>query len=79
MRFCVEANDENAAKFVACEWMSRELGLMWSLARDYAQQHGREVPTLADIERADRSACGHVDYAAKFAFYVADLVRRTKA
>ena len=45
----------------------------WRSARDYAQQHGLQVLTLAEVTKAETVALGHVDYAAKFAYA---LVRR---
>ena len=55
------------------EWINDELNHMWKVARDYAQQHGLQVPTLADIERAENLAMGHADYAAKWAYGIAEL------
>jgi len=55
-------------------WVTAEREAMWQEARDYAQQHGLQVPPLADIERAERMATGHVDYAAKFSLYVSEAL-----
>jgi hypothetical protein len=49
---------------------------VWSAARDYAQQHGLRVPTLAEVEKKEALALGHCDYAAKWAYGVADLLRQ---
>lgn len=56
------------------EWIDAERKVMWGAARDYAQQHNLRVPTLDDIKRVEGCAVGHVDYAAKFAYGVRDLV-----
>ena len=56
------------------EWIERERLVVWRTARDYAQQHGLRVPTMDQIERAERSACGHVDYGAKWAYRVAEFI-----
>ena len=58
------------------DWVKAERERVWSVARDYAQQHGLPVPTLAEVERAEQSACGHVDYGSKWAYGVAELLRR---
>ncbi len=50
------------------EWQSAERLAVWSAARDYAQQHGLHVPTMAEVERAENGACGHVDYGAQWAY-----------
>lgn len=53
------------------QWLEAELKAVWSAARDYAQQNGLRVPTLDEIEAAERSACGHTDYGAQWAYAVA--------
>lgn len=57
-------------------WIVRERENVWRVARDYAQQHGLTVLTMAEIEGVERSACGHVDYAEKWAYGVADRMRK---
>jgi hypothetical protein len=51
-----------------------ERAAVWRAARDYAQQHGLRVPTLVEVEKAERLAMGHVDYGAKWAYGVAELL-----
>src|SRR4051812_10372220 len=34
------------------EWIASERLAVWTAARDYAQQHGLAVPTMADVWRA---------------------------
>lgn len=57
------------------EWSVAEAGAVWSAARDYAQQQGLAVPTMAQIESAELLARGHTDYGSKWAHGVAALVR----
>ncbi len=56
------------------EWTAAERLAVWNAARDAAQQLGRPVPTMAQVEAEERSAIGHIDYGAKWAFYVAKLI-----
>lgn len=37
---------------------------------------GLRAPTMEEIEAAERSACGHVDYAAKWAYGVAAVMTK---
>lgn len=57
---------------VSCEeWIARERKAVWEAARDYAQMHSLLVPTIEQVEAAERNATGHVDYGAKWAWGVA--------
>lgn len=56
------------------KWVEMEREAMYRTACEYADRHGLARPTIKDVERAEQSACGHVDYAAKFAFRLADAV-----
>ena len=56
-------------------WIPRERENLWSVARDYAQQHSLRIPTIAEVERAENQAIGHVDYAAKWAYGVCVLLK----
>ncbi|KAB1444163.1 hypothetical protein [Bordetella bronchiseptica] len=60
------------------EWLEAELKAVWFAARDYAQQHGLPAPTLRDIKSAERSACGHTDYGAQWAYGVARRLAHPK-
>jgi len=63
-------------KAASCdEWIKNERENVWEMARDYAQKNGFVVPTMAQIEAAESSACGHSEYASKWALGVADLFR----
>ena len=56
------------------DWIECERTAVWKAARDYAQQHGMKVPTMAQVCVAERQACGHTDYAAQFAYGVAETM-----
>jgi len=57
------------------EWSMMERMAVWRAARDYAQQHGLRVITLAEVEKAEEYAIGHVDYGAKWAYRVAEALK----
>lgn len=61
------------------DWIHAERAAMLSAAQEYAHAHGLRAPTPDEVESAERSACGHSDYAAKWAYGVADAMRRTGA
>lgn len=56
-------------------WLRVEREVVWKTARDYAQQRGLRVPTMEEVERAESNATGSVDYGAKWAYGVAELLR----
>jgi len=56
------------------EWVAAERNAMWVAARDYAQQYGMPVPTLADVEHAEGMAYGHIDYGTKWAYSLAEIM-----
>lgn len=58
-------------------WIKEERQAVWRAARDYAQQHGLPILTLEEIENAERSAMGHTDYAAKWAYGVSERMGAT--
>lgn len=58
------------------EWLDAEVFAVWRAARDYAQAHNLRVPTLEEVQAAERSACGHSDYSSKWALYVAEYMRK---
>jgi len=57
-------------------WQTAEKKTVWQAARDAAQQRGLRVPTMEEIERAESSACGHVDYGAKWAYGIVEAMNR---
>lgn len=58
------------------EWIELEIIHMHKVATDHANQMGLPVPTLAQIRGAETYACGHVDYAAKWAFQIARIFEK---
>lgn len=58
------------------DWIRLERERMWKEARDYAMMYSLPAPTIDEIKKAESSACGHVDYAEKFAHYVAALLSK---
>ncbi len=70
--FQLEAS-ERSGRTVA-DWQDAEKQAVWRAARDYAQQHGLRIPTIADVEHADLLAAGHTDYGAKLAYGVAQCM-----
>lgn len=69
----VEAEKRTLASIA---WIESERQTVWRAARDYAQQHRMRVPTLEEVECAEKRAIGHVDYGARWAYGVAELMRR---
>jgi hypothetical protein len=61
------------------QWLQAEREAVWSRARDAAQQMGLRVPTMDDVERAERQASGHCDYGAKWAYGVVECMRKGAA
>lgn len=59
------------------EWIKKEREAVWRAARDYAQQHGLAVLTMEDVKKAELSAMGHTDYAAKWAYGVTERMGAT--
>lgn len=55
------------------QWSAAEAQAVWAATRDFAQQHGLRVPTLAEVVRVERQSSGHSDYAAKWALYAIEL------
>lgn len=58
------------------EWMLAERKAVWSAARDAAQQRGLCIPTMAEVERVERSACGHLDYGLKWALGISEIMKK---
>ena len=57
------------------EWIKAERKAVFDKAMELSNAHGFCVPTLEQIVIAENCACGHVDYAAKFAYGVAEAMR----
>lgn len=57
------------------EWIEAERRVVLNSSAALSQTLGLHPPTLEQVMVAERCACGHVDYAAKFAYGVAETVR----
>ena len=62
-------------RHVCVDWVEYERQAVAIAANEWAKAHGidRSV-TVADVERIEQQAVGHVDYASKLALYVAEFV-----
>ena len=70
------AEAEHRPGRVCEEWINAERAAVWKVARRMAELRGLRIPTLEEIERAERTAIGHVDYAAKVAYAVSDTMMK---
>jgi hypothetical protein len=71
--FKKEAENRGAKAFV--EWHNNEVRSVYFAACDYARARGRKPPTLQQVRDAEASARGHVDYGAKWAYRVAEVMQ----
>lgn len=59
----------------ALDWVVGERLAVAVAANEWAQAHGYERRiTVADVERIEGNAVGHIDYASKLALYVAEFI-----
>lgn len=56
-------------------WLAAERNAVFLAAREQAEKLHLYAPKIKEIERAERLAMGHSDYAAKWAIGVADIMR----
>ncbi|MEK6290688.1 MAG: hypothetical protein V4793_04730 [Paraburkholderia tropica] len=56
------------------EWLAAERAVVWKEVIAQAQVLRLRAPSIADVERAERHAIGHTDYAAKWAHGVAQAM-----
>jgi len=57
------------------QWIEAERMVVFAKATELAQSSGQRPPTIEQIIVAENSACGHTDYAAKFAYSLAEILR----
>jgi hypothetical protein len=57
------------------EWTTAEREAVLREATAKAQQMGLRVPTMDEVVKAERSAMGHVDYGAKWAYRVTEEMK----
>ncbi len=60
------------------EWIRAERDAVFNAARVYAESNGMRVPTLADVEAAERYAMGSADYGLKWSLGVERAMRETR-
>lgn len=56
------------------EWVLAERTRVFEEAQRQAALRGWRAPTLEDVAKAERSAMGHVDYGAKWALRLVELM-----
>lgn len=61
------------------EWHRAEVAAVLRASVEAAELYGLRPPTRDDIQRSERLACGHVDYGAKWAIYVVQVMRSSRA
>lgn len=59
----------------AAIWVQAERVAVWEAAQKEAARLGLNAPTMDEVERAERGACGHFDYGAKWAYGVVEAMR----
>ena len=58
------------------EWAATERDAVFHEAVSQAKKYGLRIPTMDDVVSAERSAMGHVDYGAKWAYRVTEAMQR---
>lgn len=71
-----QAEAENRRRRTAEEWAHAERSAVLHAATAAAARMGLRAPTMAEVEYAERGALGHIDYGAKWAYGVAEAMRR---
>jgi transcription initiation factor TFIIIB Brf1 subunit/transcription initiation factor TFIIB len=57
------------------EWQEAERQAVWRVARDCAEKNNLHVPTLEEIKEAEHYALGSVDYGAKWAYKIVEIMK----
>lgn len=60
-------------------WIQKEREAVLHACQTYAQQHGLRAPTMDEVISIEMSACGHVDYASKWALRLQEIMLRNAA
>ncbi|ARU04715.1 hypothetical protein CCO03_08535 [Comamonas serinivorans] len=55
-------------------WLEAELRAMWEVARDCCLESGKKPLEMAQVRKAEMSACGHSDYAAQWAYGLSEAI-----
>lgn len=58
------------------DWILAERTKVWEITKEYSEAHGLIILTMTDIEHCEIRAGGHIDYAAKWAYCICDLLNR---
>lgn len=58
------------------DWRSNEIQAVYRVAVELAPQYGLAMPTLEDVDLAERIARGSVDYGSKWAHGLVNRMRR---
>lgn len=66
--------DEASKRNDSDNWEHKERLRVFREARNFAQENGLSFPSLDQVRDCESYANGHIDYAAKFAYRVAELV-----
>lgn len=61
------------------EWQAAEREAVFREAMIQAARLGLRVPTMDDVVSAERSAMGHIDYGAKWAYGVTEAMKSSNA
>jgi lysophospholipase L1-like esterase len=70
--FGQEASNRNGRTIE--QWLTAECNAMLTEAAKQAVMLGLRAPTLEEIVRAERYACGSADYGAKWAYGIVDIM-----
>lgn len=73
------AETERRGKRPVEEWILSERECVMRAVNHQRRLLGYDPVEIATVERAERTACGHVDYVSKYAHAAADLVLRKEA
>lgn len=58
------------------EWTTAERNAVFQAAINQAKKLGLRMPSMAEVEAAERYARGSVDYGAKWAYRVVDVMHK---
>lgn len=60
------------------EWIEAELNAVWRTACEQARQLGMIEPTMEQVQQAQITAMGHIDFGSKWALGVAEVITRKR-
>jgi hypothetical protein len=62
------------SQYTSLEWQEKELQAVHEACKKEAEKLGVAPVNIEDVRKADRNAAGHVDYGAKLALRLRDLI-----